>query len=866
MNSRPLVAIASCFIIGVALPSVMGEFFYLCLAVLGLALLLIGSGLLGVSKWPVALLCLLALLAGAGERWWVQQQNRTEITDNEAQEQRSAQLQGTIASEVDVDGDRVTLLLLTDKLILEDTPMQLLSETILVRIRLLHADDQRVAAAWGRGDSLLLSGNLERPAEAGNFGAFDYRAYLRKERVHWQLSVKGLDTIEHTRADHTIQLLLRSGIDRFRALTSALMDRLYASDHAGYMKGLVAGIRADLDPEQFDAFARLGLTHILAISGLHVAVVVFLLLRIGVWLRLTKERAMALTIAAMPVYAAITGASPSAVRACLMAMLALWLARRNALKDGLHLLSAAAMLMLVWDPRYIENISFQLSFIVTAGLILFVPMISELLRPLRWSWLRSAVAVTVTAQFVSFPLTAYYFHSFHLLSLPANLLLVPFISLLVLPLGMASVAFGAIWQPLGVIPAKVAEWCNVLTFAIVDWLNLYIGLRTVWPQPSFLWVVASYVLMFMGAALLRRKLAYRKQEDLMLAQQPTAQNQQLLEMPRSRYSRTLTVSVTALAAGWLLWGAQPAFLDRTANVMFLDVGQGDSILIRTGAGKHVLIDAGGTVLFRKAGEEWKDRRDPFEVGRKLLVPLLLQRGVGSLDTLVLTHMDTDHIGGAIAVLKQIPVGQILFNGTLKNTDDTLELLALALQKNIPCYALDTSMQWQIDRTATVEVVHPIAGAATSEVVHSAVDLPGELAPIPTTNRQNEQSLVLLVSLYGRTFLLTGDVHAAEERKIIDERQRQQDHSRTAAVDVLKVAHHGSKTSTSLEWLAYWLPAHAVISSGANNLYGHPHIAVTDRLALFDVVIHRTDQVGEVQFGIRPDQTLRIRMKRTLQAI
>jgi competence protein ComEC len=181
-----------------------------------------------------------------------------------------------------------------------------------------------------------------------------------------------------------------------------------------------------------------------------------MLLQLTGWLRMTRERSLELTIAMMPVYMMVTGASPSAVRACLMAMIALWLARQHALKDGLHLLCAAAVAMLVWNPLLIEDVSFQLSFLVTAGLILLVPTFTELI-PLRSNGLKGAIAVTLTAQLASFPVSVYYFHSMHLLSLPANFVLVPFISFVVMPLGMASLLLGALWNPLGVIPAKLAS-------------------------------------------------------------------------------------------------------------------------------------------------------------------------------------------------------------------------------------------------------------------------------------------------------------------------------------------------------------------------------------------------------------------------
>ena len=562
----------------------------------------------------------------------------------------------------------------------------------------------------------------------------------------------------------------------------------------------------------------------------------------------------------MPLYMLATGAAPAAVRACLMAMLTLWLARRHRLKDGLHLLAASMMAMLIWDPLLIEDVSFQLSFIVTAGLLLFVPVVTASL-PIRWPWLRSSVAVALTAQAISFPLTAYYFHAVHLLSLPANFVLVPLVSFIVLPLGMASVVLGGMWEPLGKAPAMLAMMGNELTFAVADRLADFIRLRTIWPQPSLLWVLTGFGWMGLVGYGLRLRQA-RKRERLWWAEQ-WEQAKELaareaataplkpVNVPtvysRQRYIAFM-MAILVFGAIWLAWGFRPEWTDRAGEVMFLDVGQGDSILIRSGKGRHVLVDAGGTVVFRKPGDAWRERSDPYEVGRKLLVPLLQRRGVRSLDALVLTHLDADHIGGARAIIDNVPIRAIVFNGTLKISLDALSLFKLADDRGIPCYAAGAPMRWIVDDTLSLEALSPIPETNLST-----------LDRIPLAKDQNDQSVVLLATLYGRTFLLPGDLEAKGERAVVNALSGE--NQRRAHVDVLKAGHHGSKTSTTDAWLRFWGPAHTVISVGRNNPYGHPHPTVTERLAAFGTLILRTDRDGEIQYRVRSDGTMERRTKR-----
>ena len=866
MDRRPLVAVSCCWIVGTALLSLCSGRGALW-AIAALLLVLLALTVAGAASPKLAIVCAAALVIAHGESAWVDQRLASDIPAADVGSgDGMAVLEGRLVSVAEADGDLVSFRLKAETIRLGDSVERRTKDSVVVRVKLAKPSEQQTAGEWRRGDRVRMSGKLELPGEAGNFGAFDYRRYLMKQGVFWQLSVQGLETIEYEREPAPVWMKPLRLLDDLRTAIGELADRLYPNGDSGYMKGLVAGIRSDLDPVQFDNFARLGLTHILAISGLHVAVIVYLLLQICGWLRLTRERSLELTIAMMPVYMMVTGASPSAVRACLMAMIALSLARRHALKDGLHLLFAAAMAMLIWNPLLIEDVSFQLSFIVTAGLILFVPALSELL-PIRWNWLKGAIGVTVTAQLVSFPVSVYYFHSMHLLSLPANFLLVPFISAVVMPLGMASLTLGGIWLPLGVIPAKLATLGNDLTFGIVDWLNGFIQWRTIWPQPSLLWVASAYALMGAGLVGLRRRSRRLKEREWWSAQaaQYAAQFDggpvtAPLDVPgtdRAGRARSLARRSgygIALAA-WLVWGAQPAWLDRGASVSFLDVGQGDSILIRTGYGTRILIDAGGTVSFRKPGDEWKERKDPYEVGRKLLVPLLLQRGVSRLDALVLTHMDADHIGGARAVLDNIPVRAVLFNGTIKDSPGALALMQAVANKGIPAYSVHESLEWQPDPSAILRVLYP-----------SAADFDPD-KPVAASDEQNERSVVLLAEIYGRRFLLPGDLEAGGESAIVDEEHASRGDVGGSAeegrivIDVLKAGHHGSRTSTTGLWVDFWQPRETVVSVGRNNFYGHPSPEVLRRLELAGSLIWRTDVDGEIQYRVSPDGSIRRRTMR-----
>jgi len=744
-------------------------------------------------------------------------------------------VEGVIVSSVEVDGDRADM-----NVELSGINSSAVSETVLVQVKLLTKEEQRQAIEWQRGDEIKLSGTLEIPAPARNFDGFDYQKYLRTKEIHWIIKVKGLQNIVvESPTLWSISTLFRVN-DALRAKLASKLDALFQEPHAGFMKGLIIGMQDDVDPVTYNQFSQLGLTHILAVSGTHVAVYVACLMILLSLFRLSREKILTIIILLVPAYVLLTGFSPSVVRSGIMSMITLYAARRGLLKDGLHIISAAALLMLVWNPYLLINVSFQLSFIVTLGLIIYVPLAMPLLNRVPRK-LAGALGVTVIAQLTSFPLTIYYFNQFSLLSVVANLLLVPLISVIVMPLGMVSLALGSIWMSAGRCVAWVVEWLDIMSFTLVEWMNIHPAFITIWRSPSIIWICCYYILLYV---LLRfGKLWVRHAQPPPISVDDTTPLEGLSHMQEQQQqvrSNKLTwkqyiVAPLILSFIVLLYvGYQPQSLKGAGLVQFLDVGQGDSILITTPEGKNILVDGGGTLNFRKQSDSWKARKEPFEVGTKVLVPLLKKRGIHHLDAVVLTHGDQDHIGGLQAVLDQIPVKAILFNGTLTGTSTLETILSTALVKKIPIYAVHQSME-----------MHP--DPFTSMIFLSPEMTQDEQIELPIIKEQNHSSLVFILEINGVRVLLTGDMDEASEDNLLEDATNSI--IQIPGIDIIKIAHHGSKTSSSREWLANLRATAAVISVGVNNSYGHPNSDVVDRIIQQGLSIFRTDQQGEIQMKL-----------------
>ncbi|MEC0243082.1 ComEC/Rec2 family competence protein [Paenibacillus dokdonensis] len=872
MRGRPLIVWTIAWMVGSSIA-------YECS---GLRLLMIWSGMTLLLAIPALLhrnllrsmLIAWVALTLSGIYWeWSDARNVTVLPEAVAMDIADMggmllQSEGVIASSVDVDGDRADLQVELKKVMIQmnadtgDTPSSMeplpLHEQVMVQVKLQSKDQQRAAGSWQRGDRIKLNGTVEIPSTARNFGGFDYAAYLRTQHIHWLYKVKGIQNVQTSPPSHWSTLTIFRWNDRVRSGLGSKIAEIFQEPHAGYMKGLLIGMQDDIDPETYTQFSQLGLTHILAISGMHVAVYVASLLFLLSLFKVSKERSLLIVMIMIPVYVLISGVSPSVVRAGIMGMIGLFAARKGWLKDGMNILAAAALLMMLWNPYYMLSVSFQLSFLVTAGLMLYVPLVTPLLRflPKRFA---AAAGVTLVAQVVSFPLTIYYFNQFSLLSFAANFVLVPLITFLTLPLGAAALLLGWIWLPAGRSVGWIAEMLNDGTFWLVRWMNGYPQFVTIWRSPSIIWILAYFAVLYLLLYVASRYLIVQKSRLPAGDANDTVELEGVGSPGRAVYSMSLpSYKISSLIFTIMLvfifliyWEYRPLSLHGAGLVQFLDVGQGDSILITTPGGRNILVDGGGTVNFRKPQDTWKERKNPFEVGAKVVVPLLKQRGIHHLDAVIITHGDQDHAGGIQAVLDQIPVKALLFNGTLAGTSSFDKLMDTALHRKIPVYAVHQGMQLKMDDHTDLSFLSPLLEEMEQDEV-------------PVEKNQNHISVAFLLTMNDGRFLFTGDMDKAAEEDILSVGMKNAQAALTSqssmpagafsmpegSVDVIKIAHHGSKSSSSEDWLHYWRPRAAVISAGVNNLYGHPHADVVERIAAEKAQLFRTDLSGEVQMIVQ----------------
>lgn len=681
-------------------------------------------------------------------------------------------IQGTIQTIPIIDGDTMSMRLKSS-----------MEETIHVQAFLTSEREQKALKKLSPGDRCEITGTLQTPSPPTNFAQFDYRRYLQEQHIFWILRPKQ-SGLHCQQAKTTPPYLI---LQRWRQTQITRLESTIEPELAGIMIALLFGERTIIEGDVLEAYQRLGVIHLLAVSGLHVGMVVaavfYTLIRLGV----TRERTMELLLLLLPLYIIIAGAAPSVIRASLMAMVVLVCLRIRTRVPPLVGMIAVYMSYLLINPFVIFHLGFQLSFLVSFGLVLS----ARLIRQRYQDPLGQLLAVTILSQLLATPLLLRHLYEFSWISIPLNIVYIPFVTLCVLPLSVVAFLLSSFIPSSFNFPLLLLEWMVpyahrwLTSLAQLKWSSLIIG------KPPFLLVLSLYVVVVYGC------LSWEQGE-------------------RKWWLKPLSCFLM------LLLGQMGApYVDSRAKVTMLDVGQGDSYLIELPYRKEVyLIDTGGTISF--FDEEWRRRRRPFDVGANVVVPALKERGISRVDRLILSHGHIDHIGGAYALSQAIKIDQVLYGKGPIAGEREREIVQELIAQGGKMIVVEEGLWWS-------------SGSSRFAV----------LSPTGSELELNARSIVLYAELGGISFLFTGDLEEEGERRIVSAYPHLQ-------VDILKIGHHGSRTSTSEPFLTQLTPKAVFISVGKNNRFGHPHLEVMERLRDRGIMIWRSDQ-GAVRLLMKNGQ-------------
>jgi len=658
-------------------------------------------------------------------------------------------------------------------------------EGTVLRVLVRYPDGARPVV----GQEIAVTGTLALLSPARNPGAFDEQLYYRTRHTSVKLYADEAEC-------GAIQTSVTSVLFSIRVNMSDAFAAMLPEREAGVLNAMITGDRAGLD-EEIDALYRdAGIYHIIAVSGTHMTILAMAVQALLGKLGLTKRRSCGIAFAVIVLYCLFTGASAPAVRAVIMYGVIAFapFVQRDA--DTPSATCFAAIALLLYSPLYLWDVGFLYSFTAVFALCAGTPAVERglslllnrsktplwLIRLFRRAWLRLAVSAALAVFLMTWPLTAWFFYNISFISILANLLILPTVTLLTISgflaglVGMASVTIGSFFAGAAYVILRFYEWlCRAAT--AVPFGNVLTG------RPP-LWLLVLYV-----AAL------------ILLAFTMYAPN-------AAMFARRKRICFAACTF-WVFSCTVFAFMPKPLVVTILDVGQGDALVLSRG-NKAVIWDGGGNPL-REPGDN---------TGVWTVIPYLRYLGAGTADA-VLTHPDGDH---AIGVIEAVDLGIVQ---RLYLPDGMKPDSAIAAQLLESAAAHDTSTAY----ICAGDVLEFLPGV-TAHVLFP--DTGGGAAG-------NAGSIVARVDYGTVSFLLTGDAEAEAEAVLLS-RDVQALHA-----DVLKLAHHGSVTSSTEAFLQAVSPSIAAASAGRNNRYGHPSPAVTERLETMQIPLAVTAERGAIRF-------------------
>jgi len=625
--------------------------------------------------------------------------------------------------------------------------------------------NSKMIKRFNDGDLVSLELKLNKPTPALNPGAFSYLKYLKKQEIYLQ----GWDP-------HNISLLrqkktFRNLIINIKKIFIKKINCLFSKDKAAFIKAILLGERKYLSYKQESLLRNAGASHLLAISGLHMGILIFTFSFI--LFKLCSERRNALYLLSILtfIYIIMVGAAISIIRAALLALLFLWSDEFNREGDFLNIISLTLIVNLIIDPSALFSVSLQLSYILVLALFYLTPLFNQFL-PVFF-------AVSVSAQLSSLAVVAYYFNEYSFIALITNLWAIPLITIL-LPLIFFILIFSFISLNLLKVPVLLVSLGLKILFAGLELMTSIQGKALIIAHPKVIIVIFYYLLLF------SLPYVYQKRYINLKARQ--------YRIWRLIVPVLLTIVIISF------------FINPTSGnleINYLAVGQGDGILIQFPDGKNMLLDTG----------------PPGSEGRNIeysIISYLNYLGIRSLDYLMISHFDADHAGGLSHLLQRKNVKSIMIPPYLQKTDLHYQLAA-EIDKDSKVNFLTAGMSFKI-ADCYFKILNP--------------------APDNISEDRNENSIVFLLKYKKRNFLFTGDLSKDGEAKIIKKYNLPE-------IDILKVGHHGSKSSSGKIMLSQLKPKLAIISVGRNN-FGHPAREVINRFNKLKIKYLRTDQQGMIK--------------------
>lgn len=655
-----------------------------------------------------------------------------------------------------------------------------LSEEIVVYYRLATEEEKNNWEKERKVEEFIVTGSLAKPEKNRNLNQFDYHRYLYQNNIHWTLEATTIDTHSEIQKQSFIDKL---NVKNIRQTILSHIESETVGTVSSYIKTLLFADTSSIDDQVMNGYKEIGIIHLLSISGLHIqffiAGLTYILWRMGV----TREKTYLLLLIFLPIYGSLTGWGTSIFRAIVMSLISQTGSRIRKPISGLDAWSWTLIVGLWLDPYQIFSIGFQLSYLLSLTLILFS---ESLFNRSRFNSINS-LCISFVLTLISIPILSFHFFEFSWIGVFANLIFVPLFTWIVMPLTI--VLFASSYLLSGTLFFHLLTRLTENLLRLIEWFVIKIKF---FPYGTIVTGKVPLVLFFLTIVVL---IIF------------------LLAVEEQKKIKRSAIMMVVVFVVFIHYQKYNPF----GEVLILDVGQGDAILIKEpfGAGVY-LIDTGGKIAFEK--EEWQKRQNQSTVASRVLIPVIKSLGVTQVDQVFITHGDEDHMGELEELAQTIEIKELIFpEGT-------------------------TTKQPFYDTAEGLEKSGVKLNAVTAENAQKQLFGPSlaVLWPLKAGEGGNNDSLVLYGKIGTYYWLFTGDIEEAGEAELAALYPN-------LRVDILKVAHHGSQTSTSEKFVQQISPKTALISCGLNNRYNHPNGDVMERLASLNTTVYRTDLQGSFRY-------------------
>ena len=640
------------------------------------------------------------------------------------------------------------------------------------------------------GDILRIAGKLESPEQ---FPEFDYRRYLASQGIYSTINYPQIEVVETGKGN-----AFRSWIYRFRNSLSTSLARSLPEPQCSLAQGILLGQRGNISSDLNQMFTRTGTAHLLAISGLHLSIITGILVTIGT-LAFGKRYYIYIWFALLVIwlYAFLTGLRPPIVRGTIMGSMFLFAELLGRQRNAATALAFAAAIMIGLNPLILWDAGFQLSFLAMTGLVIIYPRLRDKYKEsitvastrsntmlLIYAATFDCLAITMTAILMTLPVIAYHFGIISVTGLPATFFALPVLPGIIISAAIAGI-LGLFFPFLGLVAGWFA-WLFISYLIIVVRIFNTLPFTAVETSGISLWHIWFYYSLLTGIFLIVCNKG--RLRSLIDGIAPAIRRYTIRTLQHTFSIPKKYIVPPLLVITILVWTAAINVPDNRLHVSILDIGQGDAILIQTPDGQDILVDGGPD-----------PQQLSLELGKKL--PFWDR----TIELVILTQPQSDHLSGLTEIVQDYEVLRIMETPLISDSTLYTQWKSLIADKNIPCTYVYSGYTIELGDDICMELLNP---------------------PIPllrnTSDDINNNSLVMRLKYNEVSFLLTADIHNEAEYYLLSNRA-------SLKSTVLKVAHHGSNTSSSTGFIATVDPEIAVISVGRDNRFNHPHPDTMERL-------------------------------------